>query len=157
MNSISRSLKAIDLPEEQRKESLAPEYADVFAEYERPLYNYLLRMTQNKVEAEGLTQETFIRVYRSLSTFRGESSFSTWLYRIATSVSLDHFRRRATQQAKAALPLEEVNPSEEWVAETPSSPEKRTAQSEMSAYKALFRNLPHDWRIGRNPGDDWID
>lgn len=157
MNSISRSLKAIDLPEEQRKESLAPEYADVFAEYERPLYNYLLRMTQNKVEAEGLTQETFIRVYRSLSTFRGESSFSTWLYRIATSVSLDHFRRRATQQAKAALPLEEVNPSEEWVAETPSSPEQRTAQSEMSAYKALFRNLPHDWRIGRNPGDDWID
>jgi len=65
-------------------------------------------MTQNQTESEGLTQETFIRIHRSLPSFRGEASLSTWIYRIATNVSLDHFRRSTTRQAKAALSLEET-------------------------------------------------
>ncbi len=144
---MSQSLNVIDLPEEQSQESRPPDFAAVFAEYERPLYNYLLRMTQNQAEAEDLTQETFIRVHRSLSTFRGESSLSTWLYRIATNVSLDHFRRRATQQAKTALPLEEAKPEGEWADETPASPEQQTAQSEMSAcVEGFIQRLPPDYR-----------
>jgi len=92
----------------QSQRSESPDIAEVFREYRHPIYNYLLRMTQNQAEAEDLTQETFIRAHRSLSTFRGEASLSTWLYRIATNVSLDHFRRRTTRQARTALPLENV-------------------------------------------------
>ncbi len=105
---MSQSLSTTDLRESGSQAGRAPDFADVFDEFQRPIYNYLLRMTQNHAEAEDLTQETFVRVHRSLSSFRGEASLSTWLYRIATNASLDHFRRRATRQAKAALSLEET-------------------------------------------------
>jgi RNA polymerase sigma-70 factor (ECF subfamily) len=129
----------LDFQEGQRRGNHSLAFADVFDEYQRPIYNYLLRLTQNQAEAEDLTQETFIRVHRSLPTFRGEASLSTWLYRIATNVSLDHFRRSATRQAKAALSLEETESDGEWVVdETASSPEQMAAQSEMSACVQRF-------------------
>ncbi|RPJ38294.1 MAG: sigma-70 family RNA polymerase sigma factor, partial [Planctomycetaceae bacterium] len=67
----------------------------IFDEYQRPVYNYLLHMTQDASLAEDLTLETFLRVYRGLPGFRGEASLATWVYRIATNISLDHFRRRS--------------------------------------------------------------
>jgi RNA polymerase sigma-70 factor (ECF subfamily) len=144
---MSRSLKAVNLPDEQSQESHPPDFAAVFAEYERPIYNYLLRMTQNQAEAEDLTQETFIRVHRSLPDFRGKSSLSTWLYRIATNVSVDHFWRRATQQAKVTLPLEEAKPEGEWADESPAPPEQQAVQSEMSACVEKFiQRLPASYR-----------
>src|SRR5574342_377218 len=73
-------------------------FTAIFDDFQRPIYNYLLRMTQDQMVAEDLTQETFIRVYRGLPEFRGEASLATWVYRIATNVSLDHFRRRSTAQ-----------------------------------------------------------
>jgi len=123
------------------------DFADVFHEYQGPIYNYLLRMTQNQAEAEDLTQETFVRAHRSLSTFRGEASLSTWLYRIATNVSLDHFRRRTIRQARTALPLDNIEFDEDWVNDTPSSPEQQAACSEMSACVQEFvQYLPPDYR-----------
>ena len=82
---MTQLLNVESLQEGQRQEDNSLDFADVFAEYQRPIYNYLLRMTQNQAEAEDLTQETFIRVNRSLPTFRGEASLSTWIYRIATN------------------------------------------------------------------------
>ncbi len=142
VNRMSQTLNVM----EQKKQS--PNFTDVFDEYERLIYNYLFRMTQNETEAEDLAQETFIRVQRKLSTFRGEASLSTWIYRIATNISLDHFRRKDTQQAKAALPLEEAKPNIVlWVDETPSSPEQLAAQSEMSTcVDGYIERLPPDYR-----------
>jgi len=109
------------------------DFSDVFREYQHPIYNYLLRMTQNKIFAEELTQETFIRVHRSLPSFRGEASISTWIYRIATNISLDHFKRSATRQDSQAVSLDEIELEGEWVADRSStSPEQLAAQSEMS-------------------------
>jgi RNA polymerase sigma-70 factor (ECF subfamily) len=125
-----------------------PEFADVFDEFQRPIYNYLLRMTQNQAEAEDLTQETFIRVHRSLPSFRGEASLSTWIYRIATNVSLDHFRRNATRQAKTALSLEETESEGEWIVDAAASPpEQVAAQSEMSdCVQRFIQGLPPSYR-----------
>jgi RNA polymerase sigma-70 factor (ECF subfamily) len=97
--------------------------AEVFREYQRPIYNYLLRITQNQAEAEDLTQETFVRAHRSLPSFRGEASLSTWLYRIATNVSFDHFRQRTTRQDRIALPLEKTEFDKNRVSDLSSSPE----------------------------------
>ncbi len=144
---MSHALNVIDPPHKQHPEDHPPDFAAVFNTYQQPIYNYLLRMTQNQTEAEDLTQETFIRAHRSLPTFRGESSLSTWLYRIATNVSLDHFRRRTTQQAKVTLSFEEVKPDGEWAAESPTLPEQRAAQSEMSScVEGFIERLPPDYR-----------
>ena len=108
----------------------------------------LLRMTQNQAEAEDLTQETFIRVHRSLPTFRGEASLSTWIYRIATNASLDHFRRSTTSQDKATLSLEETQSEREWVVDDKAStPEQVAAQSEMSdCVQSFIQRLPPSYR-----------
>jgi len=145
---MSQSLSITDLREARSQAGHAPDFADVFGEYQRPIYNYLLRMTQNQTEAEDLTQETFIRIQRGLPTFRGEASLSTWLYRIATNVSLDYFRRSTTRQAKTALSLEETESGREWfVDEMASPPEQLAAQSEMSGCVQTFiGRLPPSYR-----------
>ncbi len=61
--------------------------------YEKNVYNLALRMVGNPEDAEDMTQETFIKAYKSLATFRGDGKFSVWLYRIATNVCLDFLRR----------------------------------------------------------------
>jgi len=55
-------------------------------------------MTGNTAEAEDLTQEAFLQLYRKISTFRGESAFSTWLHRLAVNVVLMHLRKKGLQQ-----------------------------------------------------------
>jgi RNA polymerase sigma-70 factor (ECF subfamily) len=61
------------------------------------VYGLCLRLTQSRAEAEDCTQETFIRAWRQLATFRGQSGFGTWLYRIALNEVLGRKRRAATE------------------------------------------------------------
>ena len=62
--------------------------------YEKNVYNLALHMTGNPQDAQDLSQEAFIKAYNSLSSFRRESKFSVWLYRIISNVCLDFLRRR---------------------------------------------------------------
>lgn len=63
-------------------------------EYEKNVYNIALRMTGNSEDAADMTQEAFIKAYNSLQSFRGDSKFSVWLYRIVSNVCLDFLRSR---------------------------------------------------------------
>jgi RNA polymerase sigma-70 factor (ECF subfamily) len=62
--------------------------------YEKPVYNLAYRMTGNYDDANDVSSEAFVRVFNAIGRFRGESAFSTWLYRIATNVFLDERKRR---------------------------------------------------------------
>jgi RNA polymerase sigma-70 factor, ECF subfamily len=57
--------------------------------YKKGIYNMMYRMTQNQADAEDLTQDVFLKVYTNLDEFRGESSFKTWIYRIALNLYLN--------------------------------------------------------------------
>lgn len=70
-------------------------FDEVYSTYEKPIYNYLLRMADGKAQAEDLAQETFIKVFKHLPEFRGDSQVSTWIYRIATNTYRDHYRSAA--------------------------------------------------------------
>jgi RNA polymerase sigma-70 factor, ECF subfamily len=61
----------------------------------RRVYAVCLRMAGNATEAEDLTQETFLLLFRTIHTFRGESAFSTWLHRLAINLVLAHFRKKS--------------------------------------------------------------
>lgn len=68
--------------------------------YEKTVYNLALRTLGNPQDAEDVTQEAFLKAYRSLSSYRGDSKFSVWLYRIVSNLCLDQLRakkRRPTQ------------------------------------------------------------
>jgi RNA polymerase sigma factor (sigma-70 family) len=68
-------------------------------EYQKNVYNLALRMTGSPEDAQDMSQEAFIKAYNSLSSFRGESKFSVWLYRIVSNVCLDFLRSRSKNQA----------------------------------------------------------
>jgi len=73
-------------------------FASLFHAHKGRIYSICLRMTNNTAEAEDLTQDAFMQVFRKLSTFRGDSALSTWLYRIAVNTVLMHFRKKALRQ-----------------------------------------------------------
>lgn len=62
--------------------------------YEKTVYNLALRTLGNREDAEDVTQEAFLKAYRSLDSFRGDSKFSVWLYRIVSNLCLDLLRSR---------------------------------------------------------------
>ena len=66
----------------------------IYQRHHRRVYSLCLRMTQNPPEAEDLTQEVFIQLFRKIGSFRGESAFTTWLHRLTVNQVLMHFRKR---------------------------------------------------------------
>lgn len=72
----------------------------LFEQYEKKVYRVILRLVEDPEEAEDLTQETFVKVYRKLPTLKDETKVASWLYRIATTVALDRMRQPAYQQAR---------------------------------------------------------
>jgi len=82
----------LDLVEACRQEGDQRAFEVLIQRYERPLYNFILRMISNPADAEELFQETFLRIYQNINHFRGGASFSPWAYRIAHNICIDKLR-----------------------------------------------------------------
>jgi RNA polymerase sigma-70 factor (ECF subfamily) len=74
----------------------------LYERYHRRTYSLCLRMTSNQTEAEDLTQEVFIQLFRKIGSFRGDSAFSTWLHRLTVNQVLMHFRKRSFKNEKTS-------------------------------------------------------
>src|SRR5437764_14203817 len=80
-------------------------FEELVRRYQRPIAAYVYRMVGDYDSALDLTQEVFIKVYNSLSRYRSEFKFSTWIYKIAHNAAIDHIRRFAVvEQALASGP-----------------------------------------------------
>lgn len=117
-------------------------------EYEKNVYNLALRMVKNPDDAADMTQEAFIKAYNSLSSFRGDSKFSVWLYRIVSNVCLD-FLRSVSRRPTVSLSVEndEGEETELDIPDESQSPEellerKLTRESVRRGLEAL----PEDYR-----------
>jgi len=80
---------------ERAKVGDAQAFQALYDKHKRRVYSLCLRMTSNTAEAEDLTQEAFLQLYRKIGTFRGESAFSTWLHRLSVNVVLMHLRKKS--------------------------------------------------------------
>ncbi|MDP4094416.1 MAG: sigma-70 family RNA polymerase sigma factor [Bacillota bacterium] len=80
-------------------------FEDLIEGYQKRVFNITLRMIGNYDDASELTQEVFIRVFRSLNSFKEEAQFSTWVYKIATNICLDELRKQ--KKRKAVISLDE--------------------------------------------------
>ncbi len=83
-------------------------FESLYNQHKRHVYALCFRITRNTAEAEDLTQEVFLQLFRKVATFRGDSAFSTWLHRVAVNVALMHLRRKSLPQAPE--PLESETP-----------------------------------------------
>ena len=103
----------------------------LLAKYRRPIIHFMYRMVHNEAVAEELAQEVFLRVYRSRETYRAEARFSTWLYRIATNLGVNHARDTRHERAASTIYLDEPD------SETGSTPD--VADATPSAESAILR------------------
>jgi RNA polymerase sigma-70 factor, ECF subfamily len=85
-------------------------YDILIEKYRRPIINFMFRMVHNQAVAEELAQEVFLRVYRSRQTYRAEAKFTTWLYRIATNLGVNHARDTKHERAAQNVYLDEPDP-----------------------------------------------
>lgn len=69
-------------------------YRELLARYERPVFSLVFRMVRDRETAEDLSQETFIKVLNNLDRYSPEFKFSSWLFKIANNLTIDHLRRR---------------------------------------------------------------
>ena len=88
-------------------------------EWQDMVYNTAVSIVQNEDDADDITQDVFIQVYQSVSSFKGESKFSTWLYRIVISKALDHVKKKKRKKRFAFVQSlfgtaseEEIHPEE---------------------------------------------
>lgn len=101
--------------------------------YQKQVYNLALRTVGNEEDAADMTQEVFLRAYRALGTFRGESKFSVWLYRLTTNVCIDFLRsrRRHPTVSLTASEDDDEQPQFDLPADESVGPEQQLTRSEM--------------------------
>lgn len=88
-----------DLTQAAAKGDMAA-FEELYQRHHRRVYSICLRMLQNAYEAEDLTQDVFIQLYRKVGSFRGDSAFTTWLHRMTVNQVLMHFRKRNVKYEK---------------------------------------------------------
>ncbi len=86
-------------------------YEYLVTKYHRPMIAFMYRMCRNQAQAEELAQEVFLRVYRSRTSYAAEAKFTTWLYRIATNLAVNHARDHKVERSGKVVSLDE--PDEE--------------------------------------------
>src|SRR5436305_11149713 len=75
--------------------------------YRRPMMSFMYRMAHNAAVAEDLAQEVFLRVYRSRANYEASAKFTTWLYRIATNLAVNHARDTRHERPEVTVSLDE--------------------------------------------------
>jgi RNA polymerase sigma-70 factor (ECF subfamily) len=118
--------------------------------YRKPILHFMFRMVHNQAIAEELAQEVFLRVYRSRHTYRAEARFTTWLYRIATNLGVNHARdtkhERAAQNVYLDEPDSETGTTPDVADQTPTVEEDLLRQERLKAIREHVMALPERQR-----------
>ena len=115
--------------------------------YEKNVYNIALRMVGDPDDAADMTQETFIKAYRALSGFRGDSKFSSWLYRIASNVCLDFLRSRSRHPQVSLSTVDEDGQAPVELPDMRQNPEEQLMKKlGMEAVRRGLEQLPEQQR-----------
>jgi len=119
--------------------------------YHRAIIHFLFRMVRNQAIAEELAQEVFLRVYRSRESYRAEAKFTTWLYRIATNLAVNHARdtkhERSAQTIYLDAPDEETGTTPDVADGEPSVEQKLMRDERMAAIRTHVMELPERQRM----------
>ncbi len=122
----------------------------LIAKYRRPIIHFMYRIVHNEGVAEELAQEVFLRVYRSRATYRAEARFSTWLYRIATNLGVNHARdtrhERTASNVYLDVPDAETGTTPDLADDTPTVEQDMLKQERLKAIRQHVLALPERQR-----------
>ncbi len=149
--TTARKLKGQELTEaeaiERAKQGDPVAFEILYDLHKRRVYSLCLRMTANTAEAEDLTQEAFLQLFRKIATFRGESAFSTWLHRMAVNVVLMRLRKKGlplvpldeTLEAEDEAPRKELGAQDKVLAGSVDRMElQRAVEALPPGYRSIF-------------------
>jgi RNA polymerase sigma-70 factor (ECF subfamily) len=121
-------------------------FAHLYSIHKRRIYSLCLRMVGNIAEAEDLTQEAFLQLHRKISTFRGDSAFSTWLHRLAVNVVLMQLRKKGLSLISLDEAMEPV--PDEGPGRSFGAPDLRLSGSiDRLALERAVADLPAGYRL----------
>jgi RNA polymerase sigma-70 factor, ECF subfamily len=125
-------------------------FSILIEKYRKQMVHFMFRMSRNQAVAEELAQEVFLRVYRSRQTYRAEAKFSTWLYRIATNLGVNHARdtkyERTAQNVYLDQPDAETGTTPDVADSTPSVEQELVREERMNAIRKHVMALPERQR-----------
>jgi RNA polymerase sigma-70 factor, ECF subfamily len=116
-------------------------FEEIYQRHHRRVYSICLRMLQNTFEAEDLTQDVFIQLYRKIDSFRGDSAFTTWLHRMTVNQVLMHFRKRNVKYEKTT----EEGETPDQIVNGSANPEKMRIVDKIALENAI-EQLPDGYK-----------
>ena len=119
----------------------AAAFEQLYQQHYRRVYSLCLRMLGSTTQAEDLTQEVFLQVFRKLGSFRGDSQFTTWLHRLTVNQVLMHFRKRGVKLEHTSEEGDFTN-----VVETPLQSTRRISMVDRLALEKAIAELPPGYR-----------
>jgi RNA polymerase sigma-70 factor, ECF subfamily len=118
-------------------------FDELVRRYRRRVYNLVRALTAGDNEAEDLVQDIFVRAYRAIGRFRGESAFRSWLYRIAINVVHTHVDRRRTREGTLAAQTRDA----ETIDELPAGDDVEQTLLRRQVIDRALASLPEDLRV----------
>jgi RNA polymerase sigma-70 factor (ECF subfamily) len=119
--------------------------------YRRPMLSFMYRMARNAAVAEDLAQEVFLRVYRSRETYEPSAKFSTWLYRIATNLAVNHARDTRHERPEVQVSLDEPDEESGATLELPdaalNAEQQIVRRERLLAIRKKIEALPEQQRL----------
>ena len=119
--------------------------------FRRPMVSFMYRMAHNSAAAEDLAQEVFLRVYRSRENYEPSAKFSTWLYRIATNLAVNHARDTRHERPEVQVSLDEPNEESGTTLELPdaslNAEQQMVRRERMLAIRKKVEALPEQQRL----------
>jgi RNA polymerase sigma-70 factor (ECF subfamily) len=119
--------------------------------YRRPMMNFMFRMAHSSAAAEDLAQEVFLRVYRSRESYEASAKFTTWLYRIATNLAVNHARDTRHERPENTVSLDEPDEESGRTLDLPdrgpSAEETMVQRERVAAIRRRVQALPERQRI----------
>jgi len=119
-------------------------FGELVSRYQKTVYRIILRMVKSPDDADDLTQDTFVRAYRGLKTFKEEFDFHPWLYRIAVNQAINFINRRKRQ---AAVDMDDVPEGDIKQGPEPENPMQSASRQElMENLEEALQRLPDEQR-----------
>jgi RNA polymerase sigma-70 factor, ECF subfamily len=119
--------------------------------YRRPMVGFMFRFCHNPAAAEELAQEVFLRVYRSRTSYEPSAKFTTWLYRIATNLAVNHARDTRHERPENTVRLdeqdEETGTTPDLADETPGAEARLLKRERLAAIRSRVNALPERQRV----------
>ncbi|HYU47598.1 MAG TPA: sigma-70 family RNA polymerase sigma factor [Terriglobales bacterium] len=126
-------------------------FAYLVQKYRRPMVGFLYRLCHNPAAAEELAQEVFLRVYRSRSSYEASAKFSTWIYRIATNLAVNHARDTRHERSQVTVrldePDQETGTTPDLAGDSLTVEEQMLRRERLAAIRSKVNALPERQRM----------